>query len=139
MKPFPHRTLEREKRIFKYRLSRARRVVKTTFGILAHGWRMCLTPIKMHPDKLTHVIFATCCLHNYLADKNKSTYTSAIDVENTDHTISEGMWRNDERLTGMQSSSIHNPPSDAKAQREILTTYFNTFGSLPWQNDMILQ
>eukprot|EP00794_Sanderia_malayensis_P001990 gene1990-2259_t len=86
----------------------------------------------MCPDKVTDVICATCCLHNYLVEKNKGTYTSAADVENADHTISEGVWRKGQMLTGMQSSSNHNPPRNAKDQHEILTTYFNNGGSVAW-------
>ena len=69
MKPYPQRNLEPRKRIFNYRLSRARRVVENAFGILAHRWRVFLTTINMCPDKLTYLIFAACCLHNYLAEK----------------------------------------------------------------------
>ena len=139
MKPYPHRHLEREKRIFNYRLSRARRVVGNAFGVLAHRWRVFLITIKMCPDKLTYVIFAACCLHNYLVEKkNNSTYTAAADIEDADHTISEGVRRNEQRLTGLQSSSSHNPPRNTKAQREILTTYFNSHGSVLWQGNMVL-
>ena len=138
MKPYPQRNLEVETRIFNYRLSRARRVVENAFGILAHRWRVFLTTIEMCPDKLTYVIFAACCLHNYLVERNKPTYASAVDLENADHTISNGAWRNDARLCGLQSSLNHNPPRNAKEQREMLTTYFNSTGSVPWQGNMIL-
>ncbi|XP_046864372.1 protein ALP1-like [Xenia sp. Carnegie-2017] len=90
MKPYPHRNLEKGKRIFNYRLSRARRVVENAFGIFAHRWRVFLTTIKLTPDKITDIILAACCLHNYMINKNKATYTVAVDQENADHTISPG-------------------------------------------------
>ena len=91
----------------------------------------------MCPDKLTYVIFAACCLHNYLVENNKSAYTSAADVEGADHTISEGVWRNHQKLVGLQSGPNRNAPRNAKAQREILTDYFNNQGSVSWQDNMI--
>lgn len=39
LKPFLHRGLTVEKRVFNYRLSRARRIVKDAFGILASRFR----------------------------------------------------------------------------------------------------
>ncbi len=66
MKPYPYRNLEKENRIFNYRLSRARRVIENAFGILAHRWRVFLTTIKLSPEKVTDVIFAAWCLHNLM-------------------------------------------------------------------------
>lgn len=137
MKPYPYRNLEKEKRIFNYRLSRAQRVVENAFGILAHRWRVFLTTIKLSPDKVTDIIFAACCLHNLMVEKNKARYTSAADLENTDHTLVRGTWRNDQVLTNIQPTTLHNATKDAKTQRVLLTDYFNNYGSVPWQSSMV--
>lgn len=138
MKPYPYRNLEKEKRIFNYRLSRARRVVENAFGILAHRWRVFLTTIKLSPEKVTDIIFAACCLHNLMIEKNKASYISAADLENADHTLVRGTWRNDQVLNSIQPTTLHNAPRDAKSQRELLTNYFNNHGSVPWQHNMVV-
>ena len=76
MKPFPHRNLDYKKRIFNYGLSRARRVIENAFGIMANRFRLLLTTINLQPEKKTHLVIVICCLHNYLIEKNKHTYTS---------------------------------------------------------------
>lgn len=138
MKPYPHRNLVKQKRVFNYRLSRARRVVENAFGILAHRWRIFLTTIKLSPDKVTDIIFAACCLHNFMIGKNIGNYSGVADVENEDHTVIRGMWRTDTSLNGLQPGSNRNAPRNAKGQREVLTDYFNNQGSVPWQDNMIV-
>ena len=71
-------------------------------------------------------------------EKNKLSYTSAADVENGDHTVTPGLWRSNPSLTRMNPSSPNrNPPKNAKDQRQSLTVYFNTSGSVPWQDTMV--
>ena len=135
MKPYPYRNLEKEKRIFNYRLSQAHRVVENAFGILAHRWRVFLTTIKLSPEKVTDMIFAACCLHNLMVEKNKASYISAADRENADHTLVRGTWRNDQVLNSIQPTTLHNAPRDAKSQRELLTS---NHGSVPWQHNMVV-
>ena len=50
LRPYPNKTLTRLKRIYNYRLSRARRIVECTFGILANKWRIFQRPIDVKPD-----------------------------------------------------------------------------------------
>nr|XP_037289008.1 uncharacterized protein LOC119181833 [Rhipicephalus microplus] len=69
MKPFGERSLSEEKRIFNYRLSRARRVVESTFGILANRFRFLHTVIDAEPKRVTSMVNAACVLHNFLANE----------------------------------------------------------------------
>ena len=50
MKPYANRDMTREQRIFNYRLSRARRVVENTFGILANRFQVLLTTMMHETD-----------------------------------------------------------------------------------------
>uniref|UniRef100_A0A8C1RJU9 DDE Tnp4 domain-containing protein n=1 Tax=Cyprinus carpio TaxID=7962 RepID=A0A8C1RJU9_CYPCA len=62
---FPrHRILSR--RIHNFRLSRARRVVENSFGILASKWEVYQRRIKLQPQNVDRVIKANCVLHNYI-------------------------------------------------------------------------
>ena len=137
MKPYPYRNLDKEQRIFNYRLSTAHRVVENAFGILAHRWRVFLTAIKLSPERVSDMIFAACCLHNYMIEKNKASYISAVDQESAGHILMQGAWRNNCLLNSMKPTTTHDAPKDAKLQRQILTTYFNTHGRVPWQNTIV--
>ncbi|KAM4019366.1 uncharacterized protein ACNLHF_000069 [Anomaloglossus baeobatrachus] len=66
LKPFPQSTLTQERRIFNYRLSRARRVVENAFGIMANRFRVFHTPINLKLQSIDSVVLACCTLHNFL-------------------------------------------------------------------------
>lgn len=66
MKPYPGKDLTVHQRIFNYRLSRARRVSESAFGILAAKFRVFQQPINSHPLYVKKVIFAAAALHYYL-------------------------------------------------------------------------
>ncbi len=73
MRPFPGRTLPRERRVFNYRLSRARLVVKNAFGILSSQWRMYRRLIEVQPDVVERCVKATCVLHNFMRRSAETT------------------------------------------------------------------
>ena len=66
LRPYPGRNLPESKRIFNYRLSRARRTIENTFSIMATKFRIFRRPMIANPDKVTRITKAVCCLHNYL-------------------------------------------------------------------------
>lgn len=66
MRPYSGQHLEAKKRIFNYRLSRARRIIENTFGILVSRWRVFRKPISMNPKTVDKIVMATICLHNFL-------------------------------------------------------------------------
>ncbi|KAJ4920917.1 hypothetical protein JOQ06_000172 [Pogonophryne albipinna] len=50
LRPFPGRQITRERRMYNYRLSRARLVVECAFGILSSWWRMFRRAITTSPE-----------------------------------------------------------------------------------------
>lgn len=142
MRPYSRRNLDIKRRIFNYRLSRARRVIENAFGILSR-WRVFRKPICMLPKTVDKIIMATICLHNFLKTINDSisvesrTYcpTNFIDTEQVDGII-PGAWRN-ESSTGVESirpSSCHRSTTEAYKQRDTLADYFfSSAGEIPWQ------
>ncbi|XP_077118930.1 uncharacterized protein LOC143775001 [Ranitomeya variabilis] len=58
LKPYSSRNLNHTKRVFNYRLTRARRVVECSFGILTAKWRVLLTAIKLKTTTIDEVVKA---------------------------------------------------------------------------------
>lgn len=138
LKPYPSRNLTHNERIFNYRLSRGRRVVENTFGILANRFRVLLTKIYLPVETVQNVTLACCALHNYLAKENAAYLHRAIDIENIENrTIIPAEWRS--HNTELRNLEITNarPTRNAISIRNIFMEYFNTVGRVEWQESMI--
>ena len=97
MRPFSGKSLINEKRkIFNYRLSRVRRIIENTFGILVVRWTMFQRPIEGTPERVEKYILAMIALHNYLRQTDNAFYTPAGFVDSVDSAgeLVEGNWRN---------------------------------------------
>jgi hypothetical protein len=140
MKPHAQRNLTHEQRIFNYRLSRARRIVENTFGILVHRFQVLLTTMQLPPENATRVVMACVTLHNLMRTRYPNLQNLALDVERDDHNIVPGAWRQGLNLpdVGRQGGRATNPAVVAKNQRTYLTEYVNSdAGAVPWQDSMI--
>ena len=146
MKPYSQQGLTPEKRVFNYRLSRARRVVENAFGILANRFRVFMTPMNLSPEKVEIITLACCVLHNFLRTKVTSLQVymppGSVDMEDPDtHTIHQGEWHSGPQPAGLlplaqQGSNRHS--NTAGHLRDSLSQYFvSDHGSVPWQWNMV--
>ncbi|XP_031334954.1 putative nuclease HARBI1 [Photinus pyralis] len=125
IKPYPLRGLSVEKRIFNYRLSRARRTVENAFGILTNRFRILQNTINLSPEKAEILTLTCCILHNFLAVRNKKYIRPENEINETCslETISQ--------QGGFRASN------EALLTRNKFCDYFNTVGSVEWQNKSI--
>ncbi|XP_035917738.1 uncharacterized protein LOC118515144 [Anopheles stephensi] len=127
LKPFNRRHLNYERRVFNYRLSRARRVVENAFGIMASRFQLFHTPIQLKKIENTNKIILTYCyLHNFL----RIRCVSYIGTADSDITY-------ENHFSNLQVQGITNQHSEAKAVREKFVQYLNNEGRVEWQDDAV--
>ncbi|OXU19454.1 hypothetical protein TSAR_013450, partial [Trichomalopsis sarcophagae] len=93
LRPYPGRNLTPE--IYNYRLSRARRAIENTFGILASQWKIFRRPIDSTRETATKIVQAAVCLHNFLRRDDTDTEYITPDMldRNSDGACIPGSWR----------------------------------------------
>ena len=121
------------KRIFNYRLSRARRIVENAFGILRARWRILSRPIDCKPENVNHIVKA---LHNYLKR------TDAVSTPATQYMMSDQRWRamveSDTNVLPVGRLGSNMPSTSARSVRETFCDYFSsTEGEVPWQESVV--
>lgn len=141
LKPYSRKQLTLSEKIFNYRLSRARRIVENTFGILVGKFRVFEKPIACDVSTVDKIILACCALHNWLRITNKNYFSRGlVDEENLDeYRIIEGSWRfqSHNGLLPISNAGSNHSSRIARLLREKYTAYFMNEGSVPWQERMI--
>lgn len=141
MKPYRHANLDSEdKKIFNYRLSRARRIVENAFGILSSRFRIFHTQINLDPKHIDSVVMASCVLHNFLMSQSSSLYSTSdcFDCENIEEgTQKAGIDSARSNLETLDRRNFGNITKDAKDIRKRFTNYFVTEGKVEWQDAFI--
>lgn len=143
MRPYPSKNLNKEQRIFNYRLSRARRVVENAFGILTSRWRIYQKPINTSLETVDVIIKVTICLHNLLMNESFYCVASYADRTSINGEILEGDWRrknfNCFNDANNRSFASNNYTRRANEIRNIFTDYFMNEGQVPWQDEVIFK
>lgn len=133
MRPYSLKDLNHNRRIFNYRLCRARRVIENCFGIMTATWRVFEHKQSLQPAKVCTVTKACVVLHNFLRSTGQQCNIT-VDTDNT-----PGNWRRLPRPDGLPSfdSQPLRPAVTAKEVREQFTEYFNGRGRVEWQEAAI--
>lgn len=127
MRPYPTRTLDNKKRIYSYRLSRARKTIECSFGMMTQKFQVLLTPIRcINYEGVVNIIKCVCVLHNFIRIKEGIQYSIPV------HEV-----QRDIRLQNfnIQENVIRlNTTSSAASVRNYLANYFiSARASLSWQ------
>lgn len=147
MRPYPGIQLSDKKNIFNYRLSRARRCIENTFGIMVSRWRILKRPLTTQRETSEAIVQAVVVLHNFLQSseedlsllEKKYCPTGFADYVDQEGRLQEGLWRGENaELRALGRVRGNNPSRLALKIRDTLADYFvSQQGMVPWQEDHI--
>ena len=117
LRPYGGSNLSIKKRVYNYRLCRARRHVECTFGILSNKWRIFHRPINLNPEFATVITKACVVLHNFVRDRDGYQFEDTLTV------------------TGLQDSASSKEMVCGGVQciRDQMADYFMNEGAVNWQ------
>lgn len=70
LRPYARSNLTYKKKIFNYRLSRARRYIESTCGILSNKFRIFHRPMNTSMPNTITIVKACCVLHNFIRERD---------------------------------------------------------------------
>lgn len=124
MRPYARTiSLSYEKKVFNYRLTRARRYIESTFGIMANKFRILHRPLNVSKEHGVGIVKAICILHNFLRSRDGRKNI------------------NDAVILPRHVLNINNGFGEAQGQsfiiRDQFANYFVTNGKVSWQDHCI--
>lgn len=136
--------LTEKQKIFNYRLSRARRVVENTFGILVSKFRIFEKPIPLSIQTTEQVVKTTCALHNWLRKTSTPIHPyiprDMLDVESWEEGRVQPGTATQHPHSGLEEISHGASNNYSRAAGEVRNYYaerFVTTDIVPWQLKMI--
>ena len=124
LKPYSHcGSLTKTQEVFNYRLSRARRVVENSFGLLASRFQIYEKPIALSLATTEKVVKSTCAIHNWLRRTSPGCDDSEPRPLSPDGALRDLIWSGD-RLEAHAGARLRDSYAD----------FFQTSYVLPWQH-----
>ncbi|KAG8240304.1 hypothetical protein J437_LFUL014354 [Ladona fulva] len=80
LRPFAGKYLAVSKKIFNYRLTRARRYIECSFGILTNKWRILHRALNVEESLARNIIKTCCLLHNFVRDRDGYRFEDIFSV-----------------------------------------------------------
>ena len=119
LKPYSARGLTVSERIYNYRLSRARRTVENSFGILVNRFCILRESMQLQPECVCDVVMVCCALHNFMRSKVSASYCPDEGIlSNTGTAERSNNIYHEERTIGASYNA------SAKLVRDKLAVYF---------------
>ena len=130
MRPYPRAAraaLPQDQLVFNYRLSRARRIVENTFGILAQRFRFYNKRVQLSENNADIIVKATCALHNFLTEN-----IPIRAIENQLNPNQEPYLGRDGAMQPIQNLHGYHSANDAIKVRDIYKRFFNSRAGSIW-------
>lgn len=125
LRPYSGNQISEIKRIFNYRLTRARRYIECSFGILANKWRIFHRPLNVSVELAESITKCCCVLHNFV--RRRDGY------RNEDYEV-----QCNNVITDIQTMGPAQGGRTANKIRDSFAQFFMTDeGALPWQAQKI--
>lgn len=125
LRPYARNNLNYKKKIFNYRLSRARRNIECSFGILSNKFRIFHKPMNVNVELAVCIVKACCILHNFIRVRDGFNFENTLSIEGLEN-VNEVNIRN------------NNVTRSGNTIRDKFANYFiSDAGKLEWQDKCI--
>jgi hypothetical protein len=120
LRPYARKNLNYKKKIFNYRLTRARRFIECTFGILSNKWIIFHRPMNVDVKLAVSIVKTCCLLHNFVRVRDGYNFEQTLTVVGLENF----------EVTGAVTRSCN-------STRDSFANYFISTGKVPWQDSKI--
>ncbi|XP_022818170.1 protein ALP1-like [Spodoptera litura] len=122
LRPYARSNLTHKKKIFNYRLSRARRYIESTFGIMSNKFKIFHRPMNTSLPNTIAIIKACCLLHNYIRERDGYRIQDTLTVLGFDQSL---------------NTNSNNSRSGDTIRDKFSNYFVSPAGSVPWQDTCI--